>query len=521
MIAVVGKTPLMIGDCRCGSSTQPPLQWLCGKRSTLLFNSFWYLIFLPIVVTLFWVCPRKLRSPILLIASYIFYCSWKPIYGLLIFGMTLANYFFGRLIAGSSDGHRKTFLFAAVAFNLILLGVFKYAAFAWQLGGDAIGMLGLHLGSLPWQIILPLGISFFVFEFIHYITDVYRGSKPVQSFLDFALFASFFPTQIAGPIKRYQDFIPQLANDTEFGLDLLDKGLCLIIFGLFKKVVFADNLSVVVQSAFSRPDLLSGADLWLAVYAFAFQIYFDFSGYTDIARGSAWLLGYKVPPNFNLPYLAGSISEFWHRWHISLSAWLRDYLFIPLGGSRGSKLMTWRNLLITMMLGGLWHGAAMHFLVWGTYQGVLLIAHRGIGVLFARLPRIEQFRQSRYFHCLAVILTFHAVCIGWVFFRADTFASACAIIRKLFFVDAWSSVGSLTGQLSISMINTQDPVIFMLLPFILIALFAGQLLCARLVSLKRQPVPPLPLRATYYAALVMLLLIFSPDTSPKFIYFQF
>jgi alginate O-acetyltransferase complex protein AlgI len=488
----------------------------------LLFNSFWYLVFLPIVVTLFWVSPRFLRTPILLIASYIFYCSWKPIYGLLIFGMTLVNFFLGLGIAGAeSPKRKKTLLVLAIAFNLILLAVFKYAYFTWDMAGICAGWFAQHLPPMPWSILLPLGISFFVFEFIHYVTDVYKGGAPVRSFFQFALFASFFPTQIAGPIKRYQDFIPQLANDGKFGMDMLDKGLSLIIFGLFKKVVFADNLSVIVQSAFARPDLLSGVDLWLAVYAFAFQIYFDFSGYTDIARGSAWLMGYKVPPNFNLPYLATSITDFWHRWHISLSSWLRDYLFIPLGGSRGNQLFTWRNLMLTMVLGGLWHGAAVHFILWGAYQGVMLILHKLVKNWSDSIVWLANWKQTSLFRSLSIVFTFHMVCIGWVFFRADTFDLSMQIIRKLLFLDGFSSAASFAAQWHLSIVNTTEPVIFMLLPFIVAALFIGQIICARLGSLVTQPRLPSLMRGAYYAALVLLLLVFAPDTSPKFIYFQF
>lgn len=452
----------------------------------------------------------------LLIASYVFYMSWKPIYGLLIFGMTAANYFIGLRIA-NSEVHKKRWLVGGITLNLVLLAVFKYAFFTWDLADHTAQWFGHHVPAIPFQIILPLGISFFVFEFIHYITDVYKGGKPVRSFIEFALFASFFPTQIAGPIKRYQDFIPQLTNDHKFSFKLVDEGLWLIIFGLFKKVVFADNLAVVVQSTFSRPDLLTGFDLWLAVYTFAFQIYFDFSGYTDIARGSAMLLGYKVPPNFNLPYLAGSISEFWHRWHISLSTWLRDYLFIPLGGSRGGTLFTWRNLMITMVLGGLWHGAALHFVVWGAYQGAMLIAHKELKRVTEGIAWLSALKKTTAFHSASVVVTFHFVCIGWVFFRADTFTIAMEIIRKLLFIDKMAGVPAA----ALSIVNTTDPVIFMVLPFILAVLFAGQILAGWLNGRARPLLVPVAMRAVYCAVMVALLLVFSPDTSPKFIYFQF
>jgi D-alanyl-lipoteichoic acid acyltransferase DltB (MBOAT superfamily) len=446
--------------------------------------------------------------------------TWKPVYGLLILGLTVVNYVFGLAIA-RAEKQRKTLLVAAVAANLITLGIFKYAYFSWDMLRSLVAPLGGQWTPLPFQIILPLGISFFVFEFIHYVSDVYKGGQPVRSFVNFALFASFFPTQIAGPIKRYQDFIPQLANDKKFSFALINDGVGLIVFGLFKKVLFADNLSVVVQSAFARPDLLSGVDLWLAVYAFAFQIYFDFSGYTDIARGSAALLGYKVPPNFNLPYLAGSITEFWHRWHMSLSTWLRDYLFIPLGGNRGGNFLTLRNLLITMVLGGLWHGAALHFVAWGAYQGVFLILHKEWKRLSEPLNWLNTVKQNKFYAVVSVLVTFHIVCIGWVLFRADNFASARDIICKLLCFDAFSRASSPIAPWSMSIVNVGDPVIFLILPFVLLLLFAGQIL-ALVNSRRLTPLMiPLPIKCVYLAAMVSTLMVFAPDTSPKFIYFQF
>jgi alginate O-acetyltransferase complex protein AlgI len=273
----------------------------------------------------------------------------------------------------------------------------------------------------------------------------------------------------------------------------------------------------VVQSAFSRPDLLTGLDLWLATYTFAFQIYFDFSGYTDIARGSAMLLGYKVPPNFNLPYLATSISDFWRRWHISLSTWLRDYLFIPLGGSRGGKLFTFKNLLLTMVLGGLWHGAALHFVVWGAYQGIMLIIHKELKELTDSIAWVAELKKTKLFYALSVFVTFHLVCIGWVFFRADTFKAAMEIIRKLLFVDVLANVPAT----AMTIVTTTDPVIFMLLPMVIGLLFAGQILSGWLAQRKQPLLVAIPVRAVYLAAMIALLLVFSPDTSPKFIYFQF
>jgi len=449
--------------------------------------------------------------------------SWKPIYGLLIFGLTLVNFLMGWLIS-KSMAKRKLFLIAAIAINLITLAFFKYTYFFRDLTASIGSHVGAHVPAIEWKIILPLGISFFVFEFIHYVVDVYRGSKPIKSFWDFALFASFFPTQIAGPIKRYQDFMAQIGEQakTKLTLEMIHQSVYWIILGLIKKILFADNLGVVVHSAFEHPELLSSLDLWLAVYAFAFQIYFDFSGYTDVARGSALLLAFKVPPNFNLPYLSNSISEFWKRWHISLSTWLRDYLYIPLGGSRGNRFSTSFNLMLTMILGGIWHGAAMHFVIWGFYQGFLLVAHKEFKIWTDKIAWFYSLKQRKLFYIFSVLLTFHAVCLGWVFFRADSFSQAVVIIKRLLFITALSNPQTCltVNPLALTIVNTKESVAFLLLPIILGILVLGQVLSA-------SKLPEMPLlknrwiAATALAISVCLLVIYSPDYAPQFIYFQF
>jgi len=435
-----------------------------------------------------------------------------------MFGLTLLNYVMGLLIARASS-HRKLMMSLAIILNLGTLAFFKYAYFMRDLADSWVGQLGTHLPPLGISIILPLGISFFVFEFIHYVVDVYKGSAPVRKFTDFALFASFFPTQIAGPIKRYEDFVPQINNPARPTLAIVEKSFYLILLGLFKKILFADNLSIVVHSAFEHPELLSSVDLWLAVYAFAFQIYFDFSAYTDIARGSALLLGFKVPENFNLPYLASSISDFWRRWHISLSTWLRDYLFIPLGGSHGSRVFTYRNLMITMILGGIWHGAAAHFAIWGAYQGLLLVANKEFQQLSQHLNFLQRIRQTKVFHYFSIVLTFHMVCFGWVFFRAESIAGAMLIIKKLLFLPEAQQV---LNPFCLSIINTKESTVFMILPAMLALLFAGQLAAKKFAQ--RQTsflLVPKWAQTCTFAVVICLLIIFSPDYAPKFIYFQF
>ncbi len=487
----------------------------------MLFNSVAYLIFLPITVLLFWLAPKKWRTPMLLVASYVFYMFWKPIYGLLIFALTAINYLFGFLI-DRSERNKGKWLLLALSTNLLVLGYFKYFYMTRDVLNDLFKSIGLHqLPLVSWEILLPLGISFFVFEFIHYLVDIYRGDKPVKSFIEFALFPSFFPTQIAGPIKRYQDFIPQLREEHKLNLKDFNTAMELIVFGLFKKVVLADSLGIAVTRCFAHPDLLTGADFWLATWAFTFQVYFDFSGYTDIARGSALLFGIKVPLNFNLPYLSGSYSEFWKRWHITLSKWLKDYLYIPLGGSRHGEIRTCINLAITMTLGGLWHGAAPHFVLWGFYVGVILVLHRMWRHVVARSAWLNSIVETKLFHIFAVALTFNAHALGLAIFRANNIPEAFQIIGKMFNLVS-AADGLANWQPAI--MNTNGAIIYPVLPLVLATMWVMQVLLSR--SKEKPGIMPEPaflpgFKPAYLALLIAMLLIFSPDVTPTFIYFQF
>lgn len=482
----------------------------------MLFNSIKYAIFLPVVVLLFWTCPQRLRVPLLLIASYVFYMSWRPVYLFLILGLTVMNYFAGLLIAKHPQ-RKKTWLTLSVVANLATLAYFKYAYFLDETLSAALKPAGVNLPAIPFEIVLPLGISFFVFEFIHYVVDVYRGSEPVKSFPGFALFASFFPTQIAGPIKRYQDFVPQFLAEPKFSVECLDEGVSLILQGLFKKVMIADNLAFFVQGGFANPNLFTGLDLWIFTYAFAFQIYFDFSGYTDIARGSAKLFGYKVPINFNLPYLATNIAEFWHRWHISLSTWLRDYLFIPLGGSRCHRWLNYRNLFLTMALGGLWHGAGMHYLLWGAFHGAVLVLHKEFQRCKEAIAPLAAFMKTGTANALSLVLTFHVVCVGWVFFRAESTESCFAIMRKMFFLDTMLQPAAFTMNLPSINYPLIYPSIYLLLPLLAV----GHLLMGYIDKNHVAARIPKSLKAAWCFALMFIVIAFSPDKSPRFIYFQF
>lgn len=483
----------------------------------MLFNSWAYAVFLPIVVVLYWLSPPRFRVCILLLASYIFYMSWRPVFVFLILGLTLINYCAGFAIS-ASQSRKKLWLTLAIVANLSTLAFFKYAYFIDETLKSLLAPLGMRFPQLPFDIILPLGISFFVFEFIHYIVDVYRGNAPIRSLPAFALFASFFPTQIAGPIKRFQDFIPQFLTPARFTVEKFDSGVALILLGLFKKALIADNLAFFVQGGFTHPELFHGLDLWMFAYAFAFQIYFDFSGYTDIARGSARLFGYDVPINFNLPYLAGNISEFWRRWHISLSTWLRDYLFIPLGGSRLPSWLVHRNLLITMVLGGLWHGAGAHFVVWGLYHGLLLIAHRQFVSFKQSFNAIARAVDSKPGRIISTAVTFHAVCIGWVFFRAESTTAALSMLAKMLLLDGATNS---TNALSMTLQTINYPLIYPSMFLLIPALIASHIAMGWLNHTRMVAASPRLLKAAWCMAMVLMIVVFSPDKSPRFIYFQF
>ena len=317
----------------------------------------------------------RLQNGILLIASYVFYGFWDWRFLALLFVSTVVDYNLALLIEKSeSPGERKALLAASICVNLGILGFFKYFGFFAESFASLLNSFGFQSSTPFFNIVLPVGISFYTFQTMSYTIDVYRRKLPAtRNFFDFALFVSFFPQLVAGPIERATKLLPQVLQPRKFSQSNFVEGFYLIILGLFKKVVIADNMAPIVNYIFSRDvSTLSGAEVLVGVYAFAFQIYGDFAGYTDIARGVAKWLGFDLMLNFRMPYFATSPSDFWQRWHISLSSWLRDYLYIPLGGNRQGTLLTYRNLMLTMVLGGLWHGAAWTFVAWGFFHGLIL-----------------------------------------------------------------------------------------------------------------------------------------------------
>ncbi len=457
----------------------------------------------------------------LLLASYFFYMCWMPVFVFLIFGMSVFNWIWGNVLSKATTS-KKLILGIGLAVNLLCLGIFKYSNFIVQSFDSIAGVATGHNPGWAINIILPLAISFFIFEFIHYLFDIYRGKPPIQSFVLFALFAAFFPTQIAGPIKRYSDFAAQMLEDRKLKLSYFDEGIPLIVIGFAKKILLADNLATFVDMGYKVPSSFGAPEMWLFAYAFAFQIYFDFSGYTDIARGSARLFGYNIPINFNLPYIANNMSNFWHRWHISLSSWLRDYLFIPLGGSRGGRWLTHRNLFLTMALGGLWHGASWNFVVWGVFHGLALIVHREFSFwresVSEKSAQFEKLFSSKGWNLFSIFLTFHAVCIGWVFFRVQEIGTAFNIVKKMV---TFSPIRTGAEQAQFLVFQNHLPIVVILAVIMVAVLLLTNLPISIMNEKGKFKNAPAPLKGAFCAILILILVTFLPDGTQPFIYFQF
>jgi alginate O-acetyltransferase complex protein AlgI len=400
----------------------------------MLFPTVEFGLFFLAALAITWALHRspERHKGFLLFASYVFYGFWDWRYVPLLAGISALSAWCAQKIQATDDHElRKRYLAIGVVTCLLALLYYKYTGFVFQ---TLLGIIGIFVTppAMPFSTpVLPIGVSFFVFHAISLMADVYRNKmkKPVRM-MDALLYVAFFPQLIAGPILRASSFMPQLFVQRNPNTIRVNRALMLIVGGLFKKVIISNTLATrLVEPVFAVPDAFSRWDILLSIYGYAAQIYCDFSGYTDIAIGCALLLGYRFPKNFNAPYTATDPQDFWKRWHISLSSWLRDYLYIPLGGSRGNKKQTMINLMITMLLGGLWHGAAWTFVIWGALQGIYLIGHR----LWADAPNpvIQQIRNRPEWPWAARILMFHAVCFGWIFFRAPSFGIAFSMLRGL------------------------------------------------------------------------------------------
>jgi alginate O-acetyltransferase complex protein AlgI len=470
----------------------------------MLFNSFHFWFFLGAVLLLYRALPHRGQNRMLLLASYVFYGAWDWRFLSLIWISTLVDYVAGRAIAGTPPGRsRRAWLLASLAVNLGLLGVFKYYGWFSRELADLLGTFGLSPPLPALELVLPVGISFYTFQTLSYTIDVYRGhTSACRNLPDFALYVAFFPQLVAGPIERSARLLPQMLRPRRPTGEDFRAGTHEVMLGLFKKVVVADNMAPIVDTVFAKdPSTLTGAECLVGLYAFAFQIYGDFSGYSSIAKGVARWMGIDIMTNFDMPYLATSPRDFWRRWHISLSTWLRDYLYVPLGGNRRSRLATYRNLILTMLLGGLWHGAAWTFVAWGLFHGAWLALHR---LWDDRRPRRGP--ASPWARTVSVFLTFHAVCLGWLLFRAESLAQVWGML---------AAMGTNPAATPFALAA------FATVAFFVLPLFVYEAWMHRRRDGEPGPAEGWRVRGLVYAYCALMLLFFPPPVSHEFIYFQF
>ncbi len=469
----------------------------------MIFNSFIFWAFFAVVLAAYWRLPHRQQNWFLLMASYVFYGYWDWRYLFLLWASTLIDFSVGRGLDHFKDPRRrKQLITLSVIANLTFLGFFKYYGFFVTQCADMLRSFGFEPSIPVLAVVLPIGISFYTFQTMSYTIDVYRGKVPPAKTLErFALFVAYFPPLVAGPIERYGQLAPQLYEPRQWRKEYFGEGLYHILFGLFKKVIVADNLAPIVNHVFSQPtDSLSAFDVSMGAVAFALQIYGDFSGYSSIAQGVSKWMGIDLSYNFRMPYFSRNPSEFWQRWHISLSSWLRDYLYIPLGGNRKGATRTYINLALTMLLGGLWHGAAWTFVFWGAWQGLMLVAYRVAGVETTRPD------GSRLVAVGQALLMFCLVCIGWIFFRAVSLEQALGMIGAL--AGPWHVTDF--GVYALGMM------VVLALPLIVYEWFVYR--CDDMLMLLRRPAW---LRYFVYLYLAMMLILMPPLAQQVFIYFQF
>ena len=482
----------------------------------MLFNSFEFIVFFILVTTSYFLLPHKFRWLLLLVASCYFYMAFVPIYILILFGTILIDYFAGILIENAEGKKRKSFLILSLFANIGVLAVFKYYNFFATNINELLSSFSLK--NIPLlRILLPIGLSFHTFQAMSYTIEVYRGNqKAERHFGIYSLYVMFYPQLVAGPIERPQNILHQFYEKHSFNWTNFEEGAKKILWGFFKKVVIADRLALVVGNVYNHPQGHNGLEIILATIFFSFQIYCDFSGYSDIALGAAEMMGFKLMTNFNKPYFASSISEFWKRWHISLSTWFRDYLYISLGGNRVSKWRIYLNMFIVFLVSGLWHGANWTFIVWGALHGTYLMIEQ----LISRKSKSEISNSKRN---IKIGINFILVAFAWIFFRATSMKDAMYIVSHIgngwrftsfkFYQDTVAKLGS--GDL---LYGTFNITISLLLIFIL--LFIEK------ISKHRNPIDladrvPVLLKWTIYYIIILSICILGVYDNKEFIYFQF
>ena len=489
----------------------------------MLFNSLQFIIFFPIVAVAYYVLPQKLRNLWLLLASYFFYMCWNVRYALLLFASTAITYLGGLALerlkqrAPSQISLRRLVLLSALLVNLFILFYYKYLNFILELLQRALGLIYVQLNMPAFDILLPVGISFYTFQALGYLIDVYRGDiyaekNPIR----YALFVSFFPQLVAGPIERSKNLLKQLDANPKADLHQIGNGLLLMLWGFFLKLVIAERCGIIVDTVYDGYEAYGSLPLALANILFAFQIYCDFFGYSTIAKGAAQVLGIELMENFTRPYFSGSVKEFWRRWHISLSTWFKDYLYIPLGGNRRGRIRKYRNLFITFMVSGLWHGASLNFVVWGMLHGLYQILEDLFSYVFHRENAPKPPAPSGI-KVLQILKTFLLVDLAWIFFRAKDLHSALSILKGSFMLPDMNWL--LAGGIFRLGLGKADVVILLFgLLCLLIAGYIREKGSCALALLGRQKAP---VRFLVYQAAVCLIILSMDIGGAEFIYFQF
>lgn len=476
------------------------------------FHTQAFLLFFLGVFVLYWMLPRRwqmARIWLLVVASFHFYAAWSAELAFLVTATTVADYLFGRLMGATNrQALRRGVMLTSITMNLGILCYFKYRGFFLNELHDSLVRFGYDPGYGRLDLaglIIPFGISFYTFEAISYAVDVFRRKiQPETSLPRFMLFILFLPHLVSGPIVRAGDFLTQTRRPKRWNWVRMQVGVQLFLMGVFKKMAIADRMAVFCDPIFKEPENYNTGAVWMAVLAYSLRIYCDFSGYSDMALGLAHLLGYKLTNNFNMPYLSANVTEFWRRWHISLSTWLRDYVFIPLGGSRGGKWLTHRNLMLTMALGGLWHGAAWSYVLWGIAHGSMLVIHKQFKDYAATRPRLEAALQTTLGTGFRIFLTFFCVSLCWVLFQPEM-AKSAAMFERLF---------SIGHGLPLPLHNRSlwYTAAFVLICHLIVTYGIWQRLYVRL---------PAPVLGFGYAVCLCAAMVLAPDRGSSFIYFNF
>lgn len=470
----------------------------------MLFNSFDFIFFFLFIVLAFWILPSKYRWALLLIASYYFYMSWEPTYIVLIIFSTLVDYFICLYLTNSKDKRKKKLGLGLSLFQgLGLLFFFKYFDFFQHSITQLFHFFHYNYTPSHINVLLPVGISFYTFQTLSYTIDVYRDKiKPERHLGKFALYVSFFPQLIAGPIERADQLLPQLQkNDQKFNPNQFKEGVILFFWGLFKKVVIADNAGDIVNEIFRTSNFQTGDSLLIGTYLFAFQVYGDFSGYSDMAVGTAKILGYELMSNFKLPYFSKSMTEFWRRWHISLSIWFKDYVYIPLGGNKLGKIKEYRNILITMLLAGIWHGASWNMVVWGALNGIILSIEKMVS--FVKLS------PTLWNNFIRIIITFNIYCFTLIIFRSSSLHQVFDIISE---ICNTSMIGLFNSLSTYKITNISFGILFLMV--IELSIIKSK----TIVSITSVNVI---LRYSFYVIVCLSILLLNAANGREFIYFQF